>query len=237
MIEVRDINVRYGQIQALRNVSVVVASGELVAIIGANGSGKSTLIKAMVGLVPKNAGEVFLAGQRITEMPCSRIVQLGMTVVPEGRRLFGVMPVIDNLRLGAYLRLKRGAKSDVEADLDSVFTLFPRLRERIRQPAGQLSGGEQQMLAIGRALMGKPKIILLDEPSLGLAPLIVKEIFGTLKVLRKQGIAILLIEQNAKMSLTMCDRAYVLELGRIVLQGEGRDLLQNELVQKAYLGS
>jgi branched-chain amino acid transport system ATP-binding protein len=237
MIEVRQIDVFYGKIQALRKVSLVVNRAELVAIIGANGAGKSTLIKSMTGIVPKSGGDVYFEGQRITHTPCCKMIELGIAVIPEGRRLFGPMSVMDNLLLGAYTRLKGNNKIAVHADLEKVFDLFPRLKERYRQSAGSLSGGEQQMLAIGRALMASPRVILLDEPSLGLAPLLVKEIFSTLTHLKEGGLAIMLIEQNARMALNICDRAYVLEVGNVMLQGTGCDLLQNQSIKESYLGS
>jgi branched-chain amino acid transport system ATP-binding protein len=237
MIEVREIDVFYGKIQALRKVSLVVNRAELVAIIGANGAGKSTLIKSMTGIVSKSGGDVYFEGQRVTNTPCRKMIELGIAVIPEGRRLFGPMSVMDNLRLGAYARIKGNNKISVKVDLDKVFDLFPRLKERHGQLAGSLSGGEQQMLAIGRALMAKPRVILLDEPSLGLAPLLVKEIFSTLTHLKEEGLAIMLIEQNARMALNICDRAYVLEVGNVVLEGTGRDLLQNQSIKASYLGT
>ncbi len=237
MIEVREMDVLYGKIQALRKVSVVVNHGELVAIIGANGAGKSTLIKAIMGIVPKSGGEVYFQGGRVTSTPCRKMVELGIAVIPEGKHLFGPMSVIDNLLLGAYTRVNGKSKTAVQSDLEKVFGLFPRLKERHRQSAGSLSGGEQQMLAIGRALMAKPRVILLDEPSLGLAPLVVREIFSTLIHLKKDGLVIMLIEQNARMALNICDRAYVLEVGSVTLEGKGCDLLQNRSIKESYLGS
>ena len=237
MIEVKDIDIFYGNIQALRQVSLTVGEGEVVALIGANGAGKSTLIKAIAGLLRKRSGEVFFDGQRVTRLTCDQIIRMGMAVVPEARRLFGQLSVVENLKLGAYLRLKNGRRKEVREDLQNMFSLFPRLRERNRQSAGTLSGGEQQMLAIARALMARPKAILLDEPSTGLAPLVVQEILRVIIRLKKEGHTILLIEQNARMALEISDRAYVLELGRINLEGKGKDLLETDLVRKSYLGS
>jgi len=237
LIEVKKVDVFYGNIQALKQVSIVVPNGEIVALVGANGAGKSTLIKAIIGLVRKKSGDIYFEGQRITMLPCPEIVRWGIAVVPEGRRLFGPLSVMDNLKLGAYLRLTNGWEKEVQEDLQTVFQIFPRLEERRRQSAGTLSGGEQQMLAIARALMGRPKVILMDEPSTGLAPLIVREIFGIIKGLKQKGITILLIEQNARMALKISDGAYVMELGRIALQGSARDLVEEESVRKSYLGA
>lgn len=236
MIEVREVDVYYGNIQALKNVSISVNSGEIVAIIGANGSGKSTLVKAIMGMVPKRSGDVHFEGRSITTLPLSQMVRLGIALIPEGRQLFGSMSVEDNLILGAYPQMTNGKSKTVPVELQRVFEMFPRLKERTRQQAASLSGGEQQMLAIGRALMARPKVILMDEPSLGLAPLMVAEIFRIIWVLKDQGISILLIEQNARMSLEVSDRTYVLETGSVILNGKSADLLKDESVRKSYLG-
>lgn len=236
IIEVAKIDVFYGNIQALRQVSLGVEGGEIVALIGGNGAGKSTLMKAILGLAQKTSGVIRFEGEAITKKATAEIVRLGVGVVPEGRRLFGPLTVIDNLRLGAYLRLTNRAGVEVRNDLDTVFELFPRLKERCKQFAGTLSGGEQQMLAIGRALMGRPKAILMDEPSTGLAPIIVREIFTVIKRLKHEGNTILLIEQNASMALKVADKASVLESGRIVLEGKARELLEDDSIKGSYLG-
>jgi len=236
MIKVENIDVYYGSIQALKQVSLSVDKGEIVALIGGNGAGKSTLLKAVAGLVRKRSGAIYFQNQPITKLASAGVSRLGLAVVPEGRRLFGPLSVIDNLRLGAYLRLKKGRRQAVREDLESVFELFPLLKQRSHQSAGTLSGGEQQMLAIARALMARPKAILMDEPSTGLAPLIVKEIFSVIRRLRDEGNTILLIEQNARMALKISDRAYVLESGRIALEGNAGALLENDSVKKSYLG-
>lgn len=236
IIKVENIDVYYGNIQALKQVSLNVDKGEIVALIGGNGAGKSTLLKALAGLVRKQSGAIYFQNQPITKLRSAGISRLGLAVVPEGRRLFGPLSVLDNLRLGAYLRLKKGMSQAVREDLRMVFELFPVLKQRGDQSAGTLSGGEQQMLAIARALMAKPKAILMDEPSTGLAPLIVKEIFGIIRQLRDEGNTILLIEQNARMALKISDRAYVLESGRIAIEGNARELLEKDSVKKSYLG-
>lgn len=237
MIEVKGINVFYGSIQALKEVSLSVNRGEIVALIGNNGAGKSTLIKAAVSLLPKKSGEVYFDRRRVTSLSTTAIIRIGISVVPESRRLFGPLSVIDNLRLGAYLRQKNAQGREVQRDLEAVFELFPLLKERSKQSAGTLSGGEQQMLAIGRSLMAKPKAILMDEPSTGLAPIIIREIFGVIKRMKEDGNTILLIEQNARMALKISDRAYVMELGRITLEGDVKTLLETEDVKKLYLGA
>ncbi len=237
MIDVRNIDVFYGNIQALKGVSLQVTRGEIVALIGANGAGKSTLLKAIVGILPKKSGTISLDGHPITGLGCAEIVRLGIAVVPEGRRLFAPLSVLDNLNLGAYLRLTNGRKKEVQEDLQSMFKTFPRLRERSRQSAGTLSGGEQQMLAIARALMERPKVLLMDEPSMGLAPLIVREIFEIIRRLKDEGNTFLIIEQNARIALRVSDRGYVMELGRIVLDGDAGNLLKEESVRKSYLGA
>ena len=235
MIEVTDLDVSYGKIQALRRVSLRVAPGEIVALLGANGAGKTTLVKAVCGLLPKQAGAVRLGGEDITRLQTAEIARRGLALVPDGRRLFGPLPVLDNLMLGAYVRLARLRPDDVEADLKAVFALFPRLAERRRQAAGTLSGGEQQMLAIGRALMARPRVILLDEPSIGLAPLIVREIFQVIRSLKARGLTVLLVEQNARMGLRVADRAYVMELGRVTAEGPAAALRESAVVQRLYL--
>ena len=236
IIKVENIDVYYGNIQALKQVSLNVDRGEIVALIGGNGAGKSTLLKAVAGLVRKQSGTIYFQNRPITKLPSADISRLGLAVVPEGRRLFGPLSVMDNLRLGAYLRLKAGMSQAVREDLQTVFELFPLLKQRGNQSAGTLSGGEQQMLAIARALMARPKAILMDEPSTGLAPLLVKEIFGVIRRLRDDGNTILLIEQNARMALKISDRAYVLESGRIAIEGNARELLEKDSVKKSYLG-
>lgn len=237
MIEVRGIDVAYGPVKVLKDVSLTVEAGEIVALIGSNGAGKSTLIKAIGGLLPKQKGEINLSGRAITKLPSAEIARLGLAIVPAGRRLFGPLSVADNLRLGAYLRLKRGHKKEVHRDMDQIFDLFPRLRERFHQQARTLSGGEQQMLAIGRALMAAPQAILLDEPSIGLAPILVAEIFKIIRRLREQGNTILLVEQNARMALKVADRAYVMEVGRVTLEGPAGQLAASEAVERLYLGA
>ena len=237
MIEVKEIDSFYGNIQALKKVSLSVRSGEIVALIGNNGAGKTTLMKCIVGLLRKKAGDIYFNQKPITNMPTADIIRLGIAIVPEGRRLLGPLSVIDNLKLGAFLRYKKGSRQQIDQDLEAVFKIFPRLRERIKQAAGTLSGGEQQMLAIARALMARPKTILMDEPSIGLAPLVVREIFEVIKRLKKDGNTIFLSEQNARMALKIADRAYVLELGRISLEGDSQELLNSDKVMELYLGS
>ncbi len=236
IIRVENIDIFYGNIQALKQVSLGVDKGEIVALIGGNGAGKSTLLKAIAGLIRRQSGAIYFQSRLITKLASAEISRLGLAVVPEGRRLFGPLSVMDNLRLGAYLRLKKGMRQAVQEDIETIFELFPLLEERSKQSAGTLSGGEQQMLAIARALMAKPEAILMDEPSTGLAPLIVKEIFGVIRRLKDSGNTILLIEQNARMALKISDRAYVLESGRIALEGNAWELLEKDSVQKSYLG-
>ena len=236
MIETKDIDVFYGDIQALRQVSLSVNKGEIVALIGNNGAGKSTVVKSIAGLLRKKRGEVNFDGNPITKLPAAEVIRLGMAVVPEGRRLFGPLSVLDNLNLGACLRLMDGDASGVNADLKKVFELFPILMERRLQSVGTLSGGEQQMVAIARALMARPKAIMMDEPSMGLAPLMVKEIFRVIKRLKESGNTILLIEQNARMALKISDRAYIMELGRITMAGSVREIVETDAVKKHYLG-
>jgi len=236
LIETKNIDVFYGDIQALRQVSLSVNKGEIVALIGNNGAGKSTAVKAIVGLLRKRHGEVYFDGDSITKLPAAEVIRLGMAVVSEGRRLFGPLTVLDNLNLGACLRLMNGDAPLVRGDLQKVFELFPILMQRRLQSAGTLSGGEQQMLAIARALMARPKAILMDEPSMGLAPLMVREIFRVIKRLKESENTILLIEQNARMALKISDRAYIMELGRIALTGTVREVLETDVVRRHYLG-
>jgi branched-chain amino acid transport system ATP-binding protein len=232
-LEVRDINTYYGNIHALQGVSIVVRDGEIVTLIGANGAGKSTTLRTISGILQPRQGQITLDGRQINGLPPHRIVELGVCQVPEGRRIFPRMTVLENLEMGAFARKDRG---QIAADLERVFALFPRLQERIGQKGGTLSGGEQQMLAIGRALMSRPKILLLDEPSMGLAPILVETIFQTVTEINQQGVTVLLVEQNALMALQVAHRGYVLETGAIVLDDTAANLRQNETVQKAYLG-
>ena len=236
MLRVESVSSFYGAIQALRNVSLHVSQGEMVALLGANGAGKSTLMKAISGLHPLAKGKLLFNGQDIAGLAAERILRLGVGQVPEGRQIFAPLSVLDNLILGAYVRFRGDGKKEVFKDLDSIWEMFPVLKERQKQRAGTLSGGEQQMVAIGRAMMSKPKLLLLDEPSLGLAPLVVGGIFQAIRALRDRGTTILLVEQNAKAALKVADRGYVLETGRIILDGETEDLLNNKEVQRAYLG-
>lgn len=234
LLQIDALQVRYGAIEALKGISLQVHAGEVVTIIGGNGAGKSTLMKAVSGLEPAFAGSIRFAGQDITRVPGHRRVALGIAQSPEGRQVFSDQSVRDNLMLGAYHRT--ASRAEIEADIEAQFAAFPRLRERQDQMAGTMSGGEQQMLAIARALMARPKLLLLDEPSLGLAPLIVKEIFGIIRGLKTQGVTILLVEQMANQALAVAERGYVLETGRITLQGEGRALRRDPQVRAAYLG-
>jgi len=233
ILEVRGISVFYGRIRALNKVSLEVGAGEVVALIGSNGAGKTTTLRTISGLLHPTEGTITFAGKEIAQMRPHEVSQLGVGHSPEGRRLFSRMSVIDNLRLGAY---SRSDGDGIGKDMDRVFELFPRLKERSRQIAGTLSGGEQQMLAIGRAMMTKPKVLMLDEPSLGLAPILVETIFEIIREINQQGIPILLVEQNALLALQAANRAYVLETGNIVKEGSGKELLESEDVQKAYLG-
>ena len=236
MLEVREISTYYGNIQALKRVSLTVNRGELVSLIGANGAGKTTLLNSISGIVPPREGQILFDGHDITHLPPESIVGIGIGQVPERRQVFSTLTVYDNLLLGGYLRLRQGKHQEVMEDIKFIFKLFPILEERQKQLAETLSGGEQQMLAVGRALMTHPKMLLLDEPSLGLAPLLVRNIFQVLEQLRTEGISILLVEQNARAALSIADRAYVLETGRVVMQGSAQELIANEAVQKAYLG-
>lgn len=233
MLEVENIHSYYGQIHALKGVSLTVHEGEVVTLIGGNGAGKTTTLRTISGLMHPREGSVKLQGKRIDNMPPHNIVGQGISQSPEGRRIFPRMSVRENLEMGAYQRTDRGA---VATDMDRVFELFPRLKERVNQKAGTMSGGEQQMLAMGRALMAKPKVLLLDEPSMGLAPLLVEQIFNIIIEINSQGTTILLVEQNALAALSVANRGYVIETGYIVLQDEAKNLQQNEMVRKAYLG-
>ena len=234
MLEVKNLSVSYGAIEAVKDISFTVNDGEIVSLIGANGAGKTTTLHTITGLVPAKSGSVMYNGVDLLKTHNNKIVTLGMAHIPEGRHVFTRMSVEENLEMGAF-SLKD--QSDLKKDLDMVYGLFPRLKERRNQKAGTLSGGEQQMLAMGRALMSHPKTILMDEPSMGLSPKLVKEIFSIIRKLHEQGITILLVEQNAKMALSIADRAYVLETGRITMEGDARELLNNEQVRKAYLGA
>ena len=234
MLEVKNLSVSYGAIEAVKDISFTVNAGEIVSLIGANGAGKTTTLHTITGLVPAKSGSVMYNGVDLLKTHNNKIVTLGMAHIPEGRHVFTRMSVEENLEMGAF-SLKD--QSDLKKDLDMVYGLFPRLKERRNQKAGTLSGGEQQMLAMGRALMSHPKTILMDEPSMGLSPKLVKEIFSIIRKLHEQGITILLVEQNAKMALSIADRAYVLETGRITMEGDAQELLNNEQVRKAYLGA
>ncbi len=233
MLKVDNLHVSYGGIKALRGVSLEVPDGKIVTLIGANGAGKSTLLRTISGLVKAEKGSITLNGDEILNRSISSICEKGIALVPEGRRVFGNLSVEENLKIGAYLR---NDKEEIAKDFDWVYTLFPRLKERSWQMAGTLSGGEQQMLAVGRALMSRPQVMMMDEPSLGLAPLIVRQIFDIIREINKAGVTILLIEQNANMALNVADDAYVMETGEIVLHGPGKKLLENEQVREAYLG-
>ena len=237
MLKLRNLDAGYGNLTVLRRVSLHVNSGEIVTIVGANGAGKTTLLKTIVGLIRARAGEIDFDGTAATALATDRIVGLGCSLVPEGRQVFAPMEVKENLLLGAHVQFQRGRKHEVLQDLERVYGLFPILRQRERQLAGTLSGGEQQMLAIGRALMARPRLMMLDEPSMGLAPLVVRDIFGIIQRIRAEGTTVLLVEQNARSALRIANRGYVLETGRIVLQGTAEELLANRDVQRAYLGS
>ena len=232
ILSIKDLKVNYGGIEAVKGISLDVEEGQIVTLIGSNGAGKSSTLRTIAGLVKPSGGELSFRGENITGMDPTSIVKKGITLVPEGRRIFPDMTVLENLKIGAYLR-----NDDLSEDLQWVYDLFPRLKERSWQAGGTLSGGEQQMLAVGRALMAKPKMIMMDEPSLGLAPLIVKGIFEIIKEINRQGVTVLLIEQNANMALKIADYAYVLETGSITMSGAGKDLLTNDEVKKAYLGT
>lgn len=233
MLTINDINVFYGAIHAIKGVSLEVNEGEIVTLIGANGAGKSTILRTISGLLKPKTGTIQFEGQEIAGMPAHEIVKTGISQVPEGRRIFAEMSVLENLELGAFTRKD---KDGIKADMELVFERFPRLKERIGQLAGTLSGGEQQMLAMGRALMSRPRLLLLDEPSMGLAPLLIKEIFAIIQDINKTGTTVLLVEQNANMALSIAHRAYVLETGRITLSGDAKELAASDEVRKAYLG-
>ncbi|MGI6019388.1 MAG: ABC transporter ATP-binding protein [Marvinbryantia sp.] len=233
MLEIKDLEVYYGMIQAIKGISFEVNEGEVIALIGANGAGKTTTLHTITGLLKPQKGSVQFEGQDITKIPAHKIVSLGMAHVPEGRRVFAQFSVLQNLKMGAYTRTD---KNEIEESLEMVYKRFPRLEERKNQMAGTLSGGEQQMLAMGRALMSKPKIILMDEPSMGLSPILVNEIFDIIQSVSASGTTVLLVEQNAKKALSIADRAYVLETGKIVLDGDAKELMNDDSIKKAYLG-
>ena len=232
ILSIHDLSVNYGGIEAVKGISLDVHKGEIVTLIGANGAGKSSTLRTIAGLVKPSGGTINFRGDNITGRDATTIVKKGITLVPEGRHIFPDLTVLENLKVGAYLR-----SDDISGDIQWVYDLFPRLRERSWQAGGTLSGGEQQMLAVGRALMARPKLIMMDEPSLGLAPLVVRDIFEIIRQINRQGVSILLIEQNANMALKVADSAYVMETGCITLSGAGKDLLNNEAVKKAYLGT
>lgn len=233
ILEVKDLEVYYGVIQAIKGISFEVNPGEIIALIGANGAGKTTTLQTITGLIPAKAGTILYEGKNITKLPGHKLVAMGVAHVPEGRRVFAQLTVLQNLRLGAYTRSDKG---EMEETLKVIYNRFPRLEERKNQLAGTLSGGEQQMLAMGRGLMSSPKLLMLDEPSMGLAPILVEQIFDIIKRLHQAGTTILLVEQNAQMALSVADRGYVLETGRIVATGTGQELLRDAAVKKAYLG-
>jgi branched-chain amino acid transport system ATP-binding protein len=234
MLEIKDLHVYYGGIHALDGISIKVEQGEVVAIIGANGAGKSTTLRAVSGILRPASGDVRFRGESLLPVPAHKIVERGLSHVPEGRRIFANLTVMENLEMGAYARKDKGG---IQQDLEVVFHHFPRLKERLGQIGGTLSGGEQQMLAIARGLMAKPRLLVMDEPSMGLAPLLVREIFSIIENINREGVTILLVEQNAHMALGVANRAYVLETGRLVLEGEAQSLARNEMVKKAYLGA
>ena len=233
MLEVRDLQVYYGVIQAIKNVSFKVNEGEIIALIGANGAGKTTILQTISGLITPKQGEIIYDGTDLKKVPAHHIVSMGLAHVPEGRRVFSQLTVYENLLMGSYTR---SDKKETEETLRRVYERFPRLEERKNQMAGTLSGGEQQMLAMGRALMSKPKIVLMDEPSMGLSPILVEEVFDIIQSINKSGTTVLLVEQNAKKALSIAHRAYVIETGKIVLEGDAKELMNNESVKKAYLG-
>ena len=236
MLEVKGVCAFYGAIQALKNVSLAVRKGSVATLIGANGAGKTTLLKAISGLIPEYKGEVFCENESLSGLSPAEIVARGISLVPEGRQIFGHLSVLDNLKLGAYLYFDRKHKEEIRKNMEKVHDIFPILKKRQNQICGTMSGGEQQMLAIGRALMSRPRLLMMDEPSMGLAPLVVKEIFRVIRELHREGGTILLVEQNARAALRIGDFGYVLETGEIVLQGETETLLENEKVKHAYLG-
>lgn len=233
MLKIENLNIKYGAIHAVKGIDLEVNEGEIVTLIGANGAGKTSILKALSGLEKPSEGTITYEGKILNKMSAQDIMKLGISHVPEGRRIFADMSVLENLELGAY---QRKDKEGIKKDLADVYERFPILKERKNQSAGTLSGGEQQMLAMGRALMSKPKLILLDEPSMGLAPILVREIFHIIQDIKKQGVTVLLVEQNARMALSVADRAYVLETGKIVMSGTGAELAASEDIQKAYLG-
>ena len=234
MLEIKNLQVSYGGIRALRGIDLEVPDGKIITLIGANGAGKSTTLQAISGLVKASAGSIRYDGKELTTTPTHQIISNGIALVPEGRRVFADLTVLENLKIGAYLRHD---KDEIEKDIEWVYSLFPRLKERNWQMAGTLSGGEQQMLAVGRALMSRPKLLMMDEPSLGLAPLIVQDIFSIIQEINRKGVTILLIEQNANMALKIADYAYVLETGSITFSGPGQELLKDERIRAAYLGA
>jgi len=238
MLKIKNINTYYGKVHALKNISIHLKQGEIVTLIGANGAGKTTILNSISAVTPPSTGQILFDDQDLAGFGPDRIVKLGICQVPEGRQVFKPLSVEDNLELGAYLRYQgREGRNAIRKDLEDMYTLFPRLHERRKQAAGTLSGGEQQMLAMGRALMARPRLLLLDEPSMGLAPLVVQEIFRVIEQLRRErGTTVLLVEQNAKAALKMADRGYVLETGKVVLEGVASELLENKEVQRAYLG-
>lgn len=233
MLEIKDLHVYYGMIHAIKGVSFEVNQGEIIALIGANGAGKTTILHTISGLLEPKKGSIIFEGNELTKIPAHKIVSLGMAQVPEGRRVFSQMSVYQNLKMGAYTQ---SDKEQFKETLEMIYERFPRLKEREKQPAGTLSGGEQQMLAMGRALMSHPKIILMDEPSMGLSPILVNEIFDIIKSVNETGTTVLLVEQNAKKALTIADRAYVLETGKVSMEGKASELLSDDAVKKAYLG-
>ena len=233
MLEVKDLNVYYGAIHAIKNISFEVNEGEIITLIGANGAGKTTTLHAVSGLLKPKSGSIHFCGKEITHTDAYKIPKLGLAQVPEGRRVFANMTVMENLEMGAYIR---NGKENLNEEYERIFERLPRLKERRKQAAGTLSGGEQQMLAIGRALMSKPKMLLLDEPSMGLSPILVQEIFSIIQDVNKTGVTVLLVEQNAMMALNIANRAYVLETGQVVMSGDAKELSNNEQVRKAYLG-
>lgn len=232
MLEIKGLTINYGGIEAVRDISFTVPEGQIVTLVGANGAGKSSTLRGIIGLVKAKAGSITFDGKELMGASTDEIVKNGITLVPEGRHVFPDQTVLENLKIGAYLR-----KGNLDADLENVYEIFPRLKERSWQAAGTLSGGEQQMLAVGRALMANPKLIMMDEPSLGLAPIVVNEIFEIIKRVNEQGTTVLLVEQNANMALHIADKAYVIENGRITIEGTGKELLKDERVKKAYLGT
>ena len=233
MLNVENLVVSYGGIEALKGISLNVPDGKIITLIGANGAGKSTLLRTIIGLVKPESGKISYNEKEITSLNSQKIVTTGITLVPEGRRVFSNLTVLENLKIGAYMR---NDKAEIEKDIEWIYSMFPRLQERNWQLAGTLSGGEQQMLAVGRALMCRPKLIMMDEPSLGLAPLVIKDIFRIIQEINAKGMTILLIEQNANMALKIADWAYVLETGRITMEGTGKELLENPQIREAYLG-